>query len=299
MLYRDFATQEAIDAAYDPMIGRDPAALVAGWRARSDATRARHRVSLDMPYGPSLAERLDLYHAEGRGEGTGEGAPLHLFFHGGYWRSLGHREFGFLADDLVASGIGVAVVNYALCPTVRFAEIVRQARAALAWAFRHAERLGYDPARISVSGHSAGGHLCAMLLATDWQGDYGLPADPIRGALCVSGLYDLGPFPWSWLQPKLRLDGRDVAEFSPAFLSCRSQARVSLVAGGEESSEFARQMADYAAHLHEQGVEVEQALLPGDDHFSILEHYLDGGRLAATVKGLHDRQDTSSKGRRR
>ncbi|MFW6345924.1 MAG: alpha/beta hydrolase, partial [Halomonas sp.] len=206
MLYRDFATQEAIDAAYDPMIGRDAASLVADWRARSDAARARHRVTLDVLYGPTLAERLDLYHAEGREQG----APLHLFFHGGYWRALGHREFGFIVDDLVASGIGVAVVNYALCPRVRFAEVVRQARAALAWACRHAESLGHDPAQISVSGHSAGGHLCAMLLATDWQGDYGLHRDPIQGALCVSGLYDLGPFPWSWLQPKLRLGGRDV-----------------------------------------------------------------------------------------
>lgn len=285
MLYRDFASQEAIDRAYDPMIGRDPAALLADWRSRSDAARARHRVTLDLPYGPTLAERLDLYQAEGRKEG--EAAPLHLFFHGGYWRSLGHREFGFIVDDLVAAGISVGVVNYALCPTVRFAEIVRQARAAVAWAYRHAAGLGGDPASISVSGHSAGGHLGAMLLATDWEGDYGLPADPIRGALCVSGLFDLGPFPWSWLQPKLRLGGRDVAEFSPAFLPCRVAAKVSLVAGGEESGEFARQMADYATHLAEQGVAVEQALLPGDDHFSLLEHYLDGGRLARTVKGFH------------
>lgn len=285
MLYRDFATQEAIDAAYDPMIGRDPAALVADWRARSDAARARHSVSLDLPYGSSLAERLDLYHAEGRKEG--ERAPLHLFFHGGYWRSLGHREFGFIVDDLVAAGISVGVVNYALCPTVRFAEIVRQARAAVAWAYRHAAEEGCDPASISVSGHSAGGHLGAMLLATDWEGVYSLPNDLIRGALCVSGLYDLGPFPWSWLQPKLRLDGRDVAEFSPAFLPCRAAAKVSLVAGGEESDEFARQMTDYATHLGEQGIAVEQAVLPGDDHFSILEHYLDGGRLARTVMGFH------------
>lgn len=285
MLYRHFTTQEAIDAAYDPMRGRDGAALIADWRARSETVRARHRVSLDVSYGPSLAERLDLYHAQGLRQG--ERAPLHLFFHGGYWRSLDSREFGFIVDELVASGITVGVVNYALCPSVRFGELVRQARAALVWAWHHAGEQGCDPAEISVSGHSAGGHLSAMLLATDWVGEYGLPESPLCGALCISGLYDLGPFPWSWLQPKLQLEGRDVMEFSPAFLPCRVPARVSLVAGGEESSEFSRQMTDYAIHLGEQGIGVEQAVLPGDDHFSILEHYLDGGCLAAIVKGFH------------
>ncbi|TDB04353.1 alpha/beta hydrolase [Halomonas marinisediminis] len=285
MLYRDFATQETIDAAYDPMRGRDGAALVADWRARSEASRVRHRVSLDVPYGPSLAERLDIYHAEGLRQG--ERAPLHLFFHGGYWRSLDSHEFGFIVDDLVASGITVGVVNYALCPTVRFGELVRQARAALVWAWRHADELNCDPAEISVSGHSAGGHLSAMLLATDWAGEYGLPESPLRGALCISGLYDLRPFPWSWLQPKLQLDGRDVAEFSPTFLPCRVPTRVSLIAGGEESTEFARQMEAYATHLERQGIGVEHAVLPDDDHFSILEHYLDGGCLAETIKRFH------------
>jgi len=276
MLYRDFASQEAIDAAYDPMRGQDPAALLAGWRARSAASRDRHRVTLDVPYGPTLVECMDIFHAEGVGEG--QQAPCHLFFHGGYWRSLSHKEFSFIVDDLVAAGISVAVVNYALCPTVRFSEVVRQSRAALAWVHRHAASLGVDPRQLSISGHSAGGHLCGMLLATDWEGEYGLPQDLIRGALCVSGLYDLGPFPWSWLQPKLQLDGRDVVEFSPLNQTCRVSTAVQLAAGGRESAEFARQMQAYAEHLSGQGVSVASAMFEGDDHFTILEHYLEEGR---------------------
>lgn len=269
MLYRDFVTQEAIDREYDPMRGRDPVALLTGWRERSERTRARHRVTLDVPFGPSLAERMDIYHA------TRNNAPVHLFFHGGYWRSLGHREFGFIVDELVTKGITVAVVNYALCPAVAFGEVVRQSQAALAWVYRHAESLGVDREQISVSGHSAGGHLCAMLLATDWEGVYGLPNELIRGALMLSGLYDLRPFPWSWLQPKLQLTGRDVASYSPLFLPARVPATVHLCAGGKESTEFARQMNDYAEYLRQQGLTTTTALLPDDDHFSILEHYLD------------------------
>ncbi len=281
MLYRDFASQEAIDREYDPMRGRDPAALVAGWQARSQGVRERCRVSLDVAYGPTLAERMDVYHAER------EHTPVHLFFHGGYWRSLGHREFGFIAEGLVRAGISVAVVNYALCPTVAFGELVRQARAAVAWMQCNGSTLGVDTSRLSVSGHSAGGHLAAMLLATDWQEVYGLRDDLLEGALCVSGLYDLRPFPWSWLQPKLQLSGRDVDEFTPLFLPCRVPAPVRLVAGGEESSEFARQMHAQAEHLEAHGVSVSAELLPGDDHFSVLDHYAPGGRFVQQIAAFH------------
>ncbi|NIC06801.1 alpha/beta hydrolase [Billgrantia bachuensis] len=281
MLYRDFATQEAIDREYDPMRGRDPSALLADWQARSADFMARCRVSRDVAYGPTLAECMDVYHAER------DDAPLHLFFHGGYWRSLSHREFGFVAEGLVQAGINVAVVNYALCPTVAFGELVRQARAAVAWVQRNGSVLGVDSARLSVSGHSAGGHLTAMLLATDWQGNYGLPDDTIAGALCVSGLYDLRPFPWSWLQPKLQLTGRDVTDYSPLFLPCQVPAPVHLVAGGEESSEFARQMQAHAEHLGAQGVAVGAELLPGDDHFSILDHYAPGGLFTQRIASFH------------
>ena len=285
MRYCQPTTQEAIDRAYDPMRGRDPAALLEAWRARSLAARKCHRVALDLPYGPTRAECLDLFPAEGAVDDAP--APCHLFFHGGYWRSLSHKEFSFVVEGLVASGVTVAVVNYALCPTVAFGEVVRQARAALAWVYRHAATWGIDPRQLSVSGHSAGGHLCAMLLATDWQETYGLPDDLIKGALCVSGLYDLSPFPWSWLQPKLQLTGRDVIDYSPVQQPCRVPAKVQLVAGGEESSEFARQMQDYAEQLRGQGINVESAVLEDDDHFSLLEHYRTGGRFVEAITTFH------------
>lgn len=285
MLYQHFATQEEIDRAYDPMVGRDPAVLVKSWRERSEASRASHRTTLDLAYGPSLAERMDIFHADAPHNSH---APVHVFFHGGYWRSLSHREFSFIVDDLVKAGITVAVVNYALCPQVRFSELVRQSQAAVAYVYTHAAELGIDPEQLSISGHSAGGHLCAMLMSTDWEGVFGLPNQLIRGALCVSGLYDLRPFPWSWLQPKLQLTGRDVQAFSPLWLQCRVEAPIKLVAGALESDEFARQMNSYAEHLSAQGQNVTQQLLPDVDHFSILEHYLGDGCFLEWVKGFHD-----------
>ncbi|TVP52419.1 MAG: alpha/beta hydrolase [Halomonas sp.] len=294
MLYQHFATQEEIDRAYDPMIGRDPMVLVKEWRERSEASRARHgaglKVSLDLPYGPSLAERMDVFHADAPNVDNPQ-APVHVFFHGGYWRSLSHREFSFIVDDLVKAGITVAVVNYALCPQVRFSEIVRQAQAAVAYVYRNAAELGVDPEQLSISGHSAGGHLCAMLMSTDWEGAFGLPGDIIRGALCVSGLYDLRPFPWSWLQPKLQLNGRDVQEFSPLWLPCRVPGAIKLAAGELESDEFARQMSAYGEHVaqasNQQGQTITQHLLPDVDHFSILEHYLNDGYFLKWIKGFH------------
>ncbi|MGP9588838.1 alpha/beta hydrolase [Halomonas sp. AOP42-B2-16] len=287
MLYQHFATQEEIDRAYDPMMGRDPTVLVKNWRERSEASRANHRTTLGLAYGPSLAERMDIFHADAPHADNPQ-APVHVFFHGGYWRSLSQREFSFIVDDLVKTGITVAVVNYALCPQVRFSELVRQSQAAVAYVYTHAAELGIDPEQLSISGHSAGGHLCALLMSTDWEGIFGLPNQLIRGALCVSGLYDLRPFPWSWLQPKLQLTGRDVQEFSPLWLACRVPAEVKLVAGALESAEFARQMSAYSEHLSEQSQNVTQQLLPEVDHFSILEHYLGDGCFVEWIKGFHD-----------
>lgn len=287
MLYQHFATQEEIDHAYDPMLGRDPRVLVKDWRERSEASRANHRTTLDLAYGPSLAERMDIFHAD-EPDTDSPKAPVHIFFHGGYWRSLSHREFSFIVDDLVKAGISVAVVNYALCPQVRFSELVRQSQAAVAYVYNHAAELGVDAKQLSISGHSAGGHLCAMLMSTDWKGTFGLPNPLIRGALCVSGLYDLRPFPWSWLQPKLQLSGRDVQDFSPLNLPCQVAAPIKLVAGALESDEFARQMSRYAEHVSEQGPTVTQQLLPNVDHFSILEHYLNDGCFVEWIKGFHD-----------
>lgn len=160
---------------------------------------------------------------------------------------------------------------------------MRQCRAALAWTWRNAASFGGDPDRLSVSGHSAGGHLTAMLLATDWTRE-GLPPDPLRFACPISGLFDLGPFPHSFLQPVLRLDATEVARNSPILLEPRGRCPVLVAVGADETSEFRRQSRDYADHLRRAGIEAEYLPLAGRNHFTVLDDLSgEGGPLATAM----------------
>lgn len=272
MLYRHFETQEAIDLAYDPSKSADGAAAMARYKAMSAKSMADLKVYANRRFGQSLTETLDLFPAKN------PGAPLHVFFHGGYWRSLSNKEFSFAARGLVEAGVSVAVVNYALCPSVTLGELVRQCQVSLLWLADHAADYGYDAGRITVSGHSAGGHIVGMLLATDWQGLYGRTPDLIRGATAISGLFDLAPFPYSWLQPKLQLTGRDVMTLSPVRIAPRVACPVNLVVGALESDEFHRQSQAYQAHLLEAGPnrDVLVASVADCDHFTVIDGLNDG-----------------------
>lgn len=264
-LYRDFTSQEELDREYDPVRAvPDADAVLRDWVERSRRALDTLDARLGLRYGPTLEEYVDVFPA-------GEGAPVHLFLHGGYWRRFSARDFAFLAPNFVEAGITLVNVNYDLCPRVDLREIVRQVRAAVAWTFEHAADFGGDPERITVSGHSAGGHLVAMLLATDWPGRYGLPADVIRGAVAISGLYDLFPFPYTWLQPVLQLDWKTVLDCSP-ILHVPDRSPYLLVAvGGAESSEFRRQSRDFHAARRARGLPGHLLELPGLDHFRVLE----------------------------
>lgn len=260
-LYRDFTTQEEIDAQYNPTAAVPEApAIIEGWTARSARARTAPGVRLGEKYGPTREEYLDIFPA-------GPAAPVHLFVHGGYWRRFSAREHSFVAPVLNAAGIAVVVVNYALCPVVTIDEIVRQVRAAIAWTHANAASFGGDPKRLSVSGHSAGGHLTAMALSTDWPGYYDLPADLVRAGVAISGLFDLAPFPFSYLQPALQLDWAQVHRNSPIRHVPADGPPLVVAVGGAESAEFRRQSRDYAA-ARPGSRYVE---LPGKNHFTVLE----------------------------
>jgi arylformamidase len=272
MLYRNFATQEELDAQYDLRTHFPEAASLYEafcWReseeAREDLTH-----HLGVPFGPTLAEHVDLYPA-------GEGAPVLVYVHGGFWVLRTAREFGFVARGPVSRGVATVVTNYALCPAVTIDEEVRQTRAAVAWAYRNAHEFGGDPERIHVAGHSAGGHLVGMLLATDWEGDYGLPADVIKGATAISGLFDLAPFPYTFLQPKVQLRWDQVSRNSP-ILHPPDAAPPLLVAYGEnETDEFKRQSEDFLGAWKEKRLPGERLILSGKNHFDVVDGFLDAG----------------------
>ena len=221
-----------------------------------------------MPFGPTLAEHVDLYPAC-------ENAPVIVYVHGGFWCLRTSKEFGFVARGPVSEGVATVVTNYDLCPRVTIGEIVRQTRAALAWAYKNAASFGGDPERIHVAGHSAGGHLVAMLLATDWEGEYGLPGDIIKSATAISGLYDLAPFPYTFLQPQLQLGYDQILKNSP-ILHIPDAPPPLLVAYGEnETDEFKRQSEEFLDAWRANGLEGEILILQNKNHYEVIDGFLD------------------------
>jgi arylformamidase len=264
-LYREFTTQEEIDAAYNPLSTvADPDAMFRAWFERSASTAADLPCRLGMKYGPTCAEHCDVFPA-------GAGAPILVFVHGGYWRRFSARDHDFVAGPLVDAGITTVVMNYALCPSVTLDEIVRQTRASIAWAFSHAGEFGADRDRLTISGHSAGGHLVAMAAATDWAGEYDLPANMVKGVVAVSGLFDLGFVPYSYLQPKVQASWDQVRRLSPQRHLPQAALPLLVAVGGDEPAEFRRQSRDYHAALRGAGLASTYLEPPGKDHLTVLE----------------------------
>ena len=253
----------ALDAEYN---NRAKVKDAMDWIARYGAASARARAELpmrfDVPYGTHHAERVDIFLAAGPGP-----APVHVFIHGGYWHRLDKADFSFVARAFREAA--TVVVNYALVPTVDLDEQVRQVRASVAWVHANARSFGGDPARITVSGHSAGGHLVAMLLATEWS-RFGAPADVIKAGCALSGLYDLEPIRLCYLNDVLGLTPEAARRNSPVHLKPTGRAPLVLTVGADEGPEYHRQTNDLAATWRAHGASIDIVDASGLNHFSIV-----------------------------
>ncbi|MES2959647.1 MAG: alpha/beta hydrolase [Pseudomonadota bacterium] len=206
------------------------------WREASLHARGGLRCHLDIPYSADGRLALDVFPA------AQPRAPVLMFIHGGYWRSLNKSDFSFVATPFVAAGSMVVVPEYSLCPAVTVDAIALQMAHALAWVHMHAAQYGGDASHCVVAGHSAGGHLAAMLLTCDGRRvSRELPTQLLRSAVSISGLYDLAPIAATpYLQVDLRLTPEVVARTSPANFAAPSGARLASVVGALESEEFRR-----------------------------------------------------------
>jgi arylformamidase len=259
---RDFLERE-----YNPRVQIPQfAEFFARWKQAAQQARGSLDCRLDVAYGPAAAETLDFFPA------APAAAPLLIFIHGGYWRALDKADFSWMATGFVAAGISVAVLNYGLAPKTPVPEIVNQVRRACAWLRGNAQSLGFDPQRIFCSGHSAGGHLTAMMLATDWPELWPeLPKRLLAGAFTVSGLFDLQPLTHAdFLSKDLGLDETAARAISPAFLPLRNEAPLLRAVGALESDEFHRQSRLMTPHWP-QAASGNLLDVPGCNHLSVCD----------------------------
>lgn len=260
------------------------AQILARWAESSKLARERLQGKLDIRYGDQPGEALDVFPA------ARAGAPVLVFIHGGYWRTLDKADQSFIAPAFVEAGATVVVPNYALCPSVTIETIALQMTRALAWVWRNPGVHSGDPNRIAIAGHSAGGHLAAMLLSCRWKevGD-DLPLRLLQGALSISGLYDLEPIRLTpFLQADLQLTPQSVKRLSPAFFP-RPRGTLYAVAGLDESDEFLRQNQLIRDQWGPTSVPVCETVV-GRDHFTVLHDLADPAcrlhELALRLLGL-------------
>lgn len=266
-LYGKFNTQRELDEQYDVerAVPNFPQYINSFIKA-SEQTRNALKKRTVVSYGPTLMERLTIYPA------PAPKAPVMVFIHGGYWKMGLGDDYDFVAHGPSAAGYTVVIVNYALAPHVSIPEIVRQARAAVSWTLKNILTFNGDPNKVYVAGHSAGGHLAAMVGLTSWEA-YGLPQDCIKGILTISGLYDLEPVSQTFVQPSLRISAEHILYASPIRLIRPLSIPLIVAWGALETAAFQQQSSDYLSAWLAAGNTGSSLIIPGTNHFNILEGF--------------------------
>lgn len=231
-----------------------------GWQDKTAALIARLQPERDIAYGDQPLQNLDFYKVDHAN------APLLVFVHGGYWQSGDKSDVGLIAEPYVAAGINVAVINYSLAPKARMEDMVVEVRNALKWLHANASRFGFDAARISIMGHSAGGHLVSEMVAETPE-NQGMPA--IQYVFAISGVFDLPPLIPSTVNNALSLDQTRAEALSPAAKPAPVSARVHTIIGEHETGQFHLQSAAIAQQW---GAAVtDHHVVPDTHHFTVLD----------------------------
>jgi arylformamidase len=271
-------TPEELERQYDNRAAvPDHPEIFGEWDRRSSTVSEQGSGGRDLAYGPHPRQTLDIFVPDGLSNNLAGPPPLHVFLHGGYWQAMSKESSGFVAEGLVQAGVAVAVVNYRLSPEVSIKDIIEDVRNALAWLYVNGTSHGVDGTKIQVSGHSAGGHLVAMLWATDWSlHPAGIPSGILHSGIAISGLFELEPLVTTRVNNALGLDVSGARTLSPARVEPRSYAPLLLAVGEAESKEYHRQSELMYEAWGAAGVPVRLAVLDGHNHFSILDELASG-----------------------
>ncbi len=260
---------------YNPrLLVPDAPHIYEAWPERAAATRRRHPPIPEIRYGQHPREVMDLFRAANP-RGTV------VFIHGGYWRAFSKEVFSWVADGFLGQHLSVAILNYPLCPDVTLEAIAGSTRRAFAHLWREvlseAERR-----RIVVTGHSAGGYLSALHLATAWA-EYGLPADPLAGVVPISGVFALAPLIATTMNEAIRLDPASAERLSLTGKPWHSRAPLTLVTGGDESGEFHRQSGDLASRWRDLAPDLVD--IAGTNHFDVIDGLGEAGSQLNRIVG--------------
>jgi arylformamidase len=245
----------------------DCADFLADWTQRSANYREKSKCHLNLSYGRSDRETLDIFPA------TSDSAPIHIFLHGGYWQALSKDSFSFIAEHINQQGECAIIVNYGLCPWVTVAEIISQIQKATRWILSNGKAYG-DTRRIQITGHSAGAHLLAKLVTTSWAGQ-GLEYAPFQRLNALSGLYDLQPLVMTSINQDLQLNPNTSKLVSPLFDIFRHRSdsiELNLLVGNLESDEYKKQSSQLKKEWGS-NLKVKYKTIPDTHHFSILDRF--------------------------
>jgi arylformamidase len=279
--------QVELDAAYDqsvyaPLIGQ----ILKRYASRSEETRVRLGAPKRFAYGPTAVEGLDLFPA------NKPNAPIFVFIHGGAWLRGDAKDYAYPAELFVNAGVNFIALDFIAVGAANgdLGVMADQVRRGIAWAYKNAASYGGDASRFYIGGHSSGGHLCGVALVTDWQKDFGLPADMVKGGLCMSGLYDMKPVRLSKRSSYVKFTDDMEQTMSSQRQIGRLRAPIVVTYGTYETPEFQRQNRDFAAAVKAAGKSVELIEAPNYDHFEMCETlgnpYGPNGRAALKLMGL-------------
>lgn len=241
--------------------------------SRARAERARKvresaKCWLDVPYGESPRQKADIYAADS------SGGPVLVFFHGGYWRGGSKEDSCGFAPSFTGRGVTVVLPEYDLCPQVTVGDIVAETRAAVVWVHCNVARYGGDPGKLYLAGTSAGGHLTAMALATEWE-KQGLPRDLVKGAVLLSGVYDLDMVTRISVQEEIRITPELVRANDPYLHPPLARCPMLIAVGGAEPNGWQQMSEDYFDFCKERGASVQYLVVAGANHYTLPERFLD------------------------